>query len=698
MEKDKEMTLFFQMLQIGLSGSFAVFYLLLIRLLLSRIPKRVTYILWGLVVVHLISPIQIISKLGVIPQVNIIEGLKNINVDWLVIVIVYLIGIIALLTINIIQYYKLLQKLKRQAVQIDSAGRTIIYSCEEISSAFTYGFFSPKIYLPVGLDDESRKLIVLHEETHIKRGDYLIKLIVYILCVLNWYNPLIWLGFYFFVRDQETSCDEIVLKKVGAEHKKEYANVILKAASGFFTSGDSDHSLAFGEVNIKYRIRHCVKIKEHSKIKSFCGLVLTMVTLLFGLFVSEFFKIELNNKNFNTEITEAEELNDVQVFESIILASGETYQIRSNGIVLVANGNEQLIYKGRFYNSNNLLFDDEEILFLSDNSTCIQRIDINIKKPEKIFQCEDNKTIKKFKLIKGVLKITYNDGSTESRKLSVNNKYSAAAKDILANKGKFYNVSQWKDDKVYAYVDLNADGKDEKIVLDYSLSDKEKNGIVKYNLQIGNKTVTKQANDVGNKLYAVSFDGYKITIALEYLINDSDSDKSQWFTSFYQYQDGVLRDCGELETETSRIEFSEDNIIANDQVNVIIQESVKRKYKFDMNGRVTSQINEYMEVDNVSYELLNNLIVYEEPEGEKTFTISPQNVEVNLISVEKSRKIGTENKTGNWVQLTCQDGIKGWIFVSAGVLPETGEETANNFKQLVYTHSHPSSGNLVPEK
>lgn len=79
-------------------------------------------------------------------------------------------GIAALLLYGGASYLRLKLRL-RTATRI----RDNIYRSDMITSPFVLGYLSPKIYLSVFLKDGEKDYIIRHEETHIRRGDHIIK-------------------------------------------------------------------------------------------------------------------------------------------------------------------------------------------------------------------------------------------------------------------------------------------------------------------------------------------------------------------------------------------------------------------------------------------------------------------------------------------------------------------------------------------
>lgn len=55
--------------------------------------------------------------------------------------------------------------------------------------------------------------MLAHELIHIRRKDYLIKPAAFLVTVIHWFNPLVWLAFWLMEKDMELSCDE-------AEHEE----------------------------------------------------------------------------------------------------------------------------------------------------------------------------------------------------------------------------------------------------------------------------------------------------------------------------------------------------------------------------------------------------------------------------------------------------------------------------------------------
>jgi len=100
-----------------------------------------------------------------------------------------------------------------------------------VSMPMTWGFLSPVILIPTKSSEwseERRRVVLLHECAHVKRGDYLHNLICQIVCALNWFNPLVWIAAHRLLIESEKACDDCVIGS-GIEATN-YASHLLEIA------------------------------------------------------------------------------------------------------------------------------------------------------------------------------------------------------------------------------------------------------------------------------------------------------------------------------------------------------------------------------------------------------------------------------------------------------------------------------------
>ncbi|EOS75627.1 MAG: hypothetical protein OSJ60_16180 [Lachnospiraceae bacterium] len=213
---------------------------------------------------------------------------------WTGITVIWEIGVILLIVYGVASYFIFTLRLKKYGTnnvceeETENNGFTVVMS-DRIKTPFVAGALRPAlltvpvkpvIYLPKGLDRVQAKMIMEHEKMHIRRKDYLMKPIAYLALCLHWFNPLVWLAFYYMEQDMEISCDEAVLKKIGYDNNKEYARTLLAF------SGQRDakfgYPIGFGENSVKIRIKKAVEQKKTKKwvVITAAGVVAAAIILL----------------------------------------------------------------------------------------------------------------------------------------------------------------------------------------------------------------------------------------------------------------------------------------------------------------------------------------------------------------------------------------------------------------------------------
>lgn len=150
--------------------------------------------------------------------------------------------------------------------------RDNIYVSAGISAPFTLGLFRPRIYMPENLADGECDYIICHERVHIRRKDYLVKNLAFVLTALYWFNPFVWLAFYFLERDMEMSCDEQVIRLMGTDIKRRYSQSLLNFAEGRGSLAVTP--LTFGENSVKQRVKNVLSYKNARRWSVLLGIVI----------------------------------------------------------------------------------------------------------------------------------------------------------------------------------------------------------------------------------------------------------------------------------------------------------------------------------------------------------------------------------------------------------------------------------------
>lgn len=299
------------LLKMSLTGSVVICAVLLLRLCLRRAPKIFSYALWLIVLFRLLCPVSValpVSIFNLIPSAQthvtdqlparehpgngnaiLAEGtgttgegsgaskedvvIEDSSVSehlsesqaamevtslwsWKNIAFcIWLAGVLVMTGYAVASVLQLHKKLKHSSLD-----RENIYLLEGIASPFVAGVFRPRIYLPCGLGENERTYILLHEKTHIRRGDPLFCVLAYVALTLHWFNPFVWVAFFLSGRDMEMSCDEMVLRKLGDQIRCDYSDSLLAMAQGKGAIGFTP--LAFGEGDTGKRIKNVLNYKK----------------------------------------------------------------------------------------------------------------------------------------------------------------------------------------------------------------------------------------------------------------------------------------------------------------------------------------------------------------------------------------------------------------------------------------------------
>lgn len=288
----------------GMIAGGVVLAVLLLRMLLCRAPKIYSYILWGLVLYWLLCPFTFASRLsfmgafsetdgaraqivereissdiqgGEMPQNDAgqAEGvmlrtvlqtelggqevrLSRRAVLWIAFCI-WTAGIVAMLLYGAVSLVFLSRRL-RGAVRL----RENIYINDYAPTPFVIGVIRPRIYLPSSLQEKEMDYIILHERTHIRRGDHIIRLLSFFTLAIYWFHPLVWAAYYLSGKDMEMSCDEAVMRKMGQDIRADYSTSLLNLATGKLFPGGTP--LAFGEGDTKSRIKNVMRWRAPNRV------------------------------------------------------------------------------------------------------------------------------------------------------------------------------------------------------------------------------------------------------------------------------------------------------------------------------------------------------------------------------------------------------------------------------------------------
>lgn len=357
--------LFISILNMSLTASYVIAAIMLIRLFLKKAPKIVSYALWAVAGFRLVFPFSFESKFSLVPfkakpvtnfvnsyvggsTDNVLQnigltpktGVDSISISmlkaptevsthfWLQLAeMIWLIGIAALLIYSIVSILLLNRHLSGAVLYEGN-----IYEAENLKTPFVLGFIHPKIYIPTGLFAEEKSYIILHEQTHIRRFDHVVKLASFLILCVHWFNPFVWIAFILMSSDMEMSCDECVLKEMGGNIKKAYSTSLLSMSAGRHLVSGSP--LAFGEGNIKRRIKNILNFKKPAAW-TIVASALLVVALSIG------FATNRNNRNSTKPWSPQPEIEDADEYSKAFEAAQQS--VKTEDVMVYDSGSNEKI-------------------------------------------------------------------------------------------------------------------------------------------------------------------------------------------------------------------------------------------------------------------------------------------------------------------------------------------------------------------
>ena len=362
----------------GISAGYVILAVIVLRLLFRKSPRWVMGILWALVAIRLICPIVVESPFSVVPkgplfdketsnlkseqEVQQINNLPDQNQTagkqvaeikehtakqdetkdfWTdkrktdskkMLSTIWLLGMLVLTGYGIFGSLRVEYQL-RFAVPVEQQ----IWECDTIHTSFLWGLFHPRIYLPSGMNEETKRYVIRHERAHQKRGDHWWKVIGYVLLLIFWFQPLMWIAYWIFARDIEYACDEHVIGNLSFAERKEYAQALLLCGSG--RSRRLAGPLAFGGLGVKPRIKNVLSYQKPGRGKiAISLLVCVVVSVCFLTNPKDVNGMDAEKHPVNMEA--GRQLDHVLSDKMHMVFDGKTVQNQRLQVLLTRNGKD----------------------------------------------------------------------------------------------------------------------------------------------------------------------------------------------------------------------------------------------------------------------------------------------------------------------------------------------------------------------
>jgi beta-lactamase regulating signal transducer with metallopeptidase domain len=337
---NSHLTQFFDwLLWVSLQGSVVVIFIILVQIILRhKLPIRLHYFLWVLLLVRLTIPWLPESKISIfnlvpqsIQQGRIIEsfsesqrmrelrfslfteyadtqeskpesGYKTFFAKFMCILpLIWLVG--ALLMVFYICAHNIILWLtvKRERPITDQEILDLLEDCkmqmsiqtilgvivsDRIKSPALFGFVRPRLLLPQGMLEtynfEELRYVFIHELAHLKQRDIYFGWLVALLQIVHWFNPLMWFAFGRMRADRELACDRLAISTMDADEPTKYGRTIVNLLESFSQVRylPSVAGILEDTCQIERRIKMIAKTKKTSR-PQWAGAMLLLVVLAF---------------------------------------------------------------------------------------------------------------------------------------------------------------------------------------------------------------------------------------------------------------------------------------------------------------------------------------------------------------------------------------------------------------------------------
>ncbi len=158
----------------------------------------------------------------------------------------------------------------------DKSGKIALLVSTDACSPFSIGIIKPKIVLPPDCKAEQLRFVLAHEYVHIRDRDSVARLLGLAAVCAGWFNPFVWIAFKYLDRDLERFCDERALRLLGTENAPRYALTLLDFAERQMQSAAAQ---SFAAAPLEERVNDVLNMKKR-KTSMLAEAVLVAAALL----------------------------------------------------------------------------------------------------------------------------------------------------------------------------------------------------------------------------------------------------------------------------------------------------------------------------------------------------------------------------------------------------------------------------------
>ena len=174
----------------------------------------------------------------------------------------------AILIYHFIAYAVFTRKIRRDNKQADVDCAIPVCLNAKANTPMLIGLFKPVIVLPdCEYTDAQLRAVLLHEMTHLRRKDVLVKWLSVIACSVHCFNPIVWFVRLEIDRACELATDETVIRNLDAEGRQNYGDTLIYVATDSKTPrAVLSTTMCEEKKALKERLGAIMKSKKHTRL------------------------------------------------------------------------------------------------------------------------------------------------------------------------------------------------------------------------------------------------------------------------------------------------------------------------------------------------------------------------------------------------------------------------------------------------
>lgn len=247
-------------------------------------------------------------------------------------------------------------------------GKVKVYRCRGLDTPVATGLLYGNIILPdIDFTQDRLKDALNHELIHIKVKDNLVKVLLYVVVFLNFYNPFVYYLWKRWSIVAEMYCDEKVLAGKNPQQIKDYVNMVVDFAEGKYSAIVPFMGLGknAGEKELTERIKNMMKNRK--KFGLFSKVVGTAL-IAAGVFASSLTAAAYQSRDvaYFNESNDAEKVQSFFIEEDVEQLKGQTDECLDKIETYITSETSVLFVD----ESGNVYYDNLEENEIQPHNTC----------------------------------------------------------------------------------------------------------------------------------------------------------------------------------------------------------------------------------------------------------------------------------------------------------------------------------------